>query len=206
MPLSSNWMQPDNWFTARCWAGTVGIMGITIAVDAQHDIYVGGFTHGSFPVTPGVAQFNFGGAGDGFVAKLQTTPVSTALVFATYLGGNSWEAVAALAVDENGYMYLAMGTHSTNFPTTPGAFDRVCNNCATNIKTDGAIVELNPDASQLVYSTLFGSNTATTSSMGFSGIAIDAAGNAVVSWTNHVYSRHADNPRRLSACLWGRQL
>ena len=110
----------------------------------------------------------------------RSRPLAQTLVFATYLGGNSWEAVSALAVDENGYMYLALGTHSTNFPTTPGAFDRVCNNCATNIKTDGAIVKLNPDASQLVYSTLFGSNTATTSSMGFSGIALDAAGNAVV--------------------------
>ena len=28
MPLSSSWMQLDNWFTARCWAGTVGIMGL----------------------------------------------------------------------------------------------------------------------------------------------------------------------------------
>ena len=142
------------------------------------DIYVGGFTHGMFPTTPGVAQPEFGGYGDGFLAKLHTTPTSTTLVFATYLGGNSWDGINGIALDDAGNIYTTGGAQSIDFPTTPGALDRICDNCVTNYKTDGFITKFSPDASQFLYSTFVGSNTATFGSLGFGNILVNESGEA----------------------------
>ena len=64
--------------------GTNWDYGMTIAVDAAHNAYVGGFTHGGYPVTAGAADVTFGSPGDGFVAKLNAD--GSQLVYATYIG------------------------------------------------------------------------------------------------------------------------
>jgi hypothetical protein len=58
---------------------------------------------------------------DAFVTKLNAE--GTALVYSTYLGGNSFEFEADIAVDSFGNAYVSGQTFSPNFPTTPGAFD-----------------------------------------------------------------------------------
>ena len=46
-------------------------------------------------------------------------------VFAsTYLGGNGHEFCAAVAIDNAGNVYLAGNTHSLDFPTTAGVYNR----------------------------------------------------------------------------------
>ena len=149
--------------------------GQSIALDDSGSAYVGGFTHGSFPVTAGAAQTVFGGMGDGFVTKL--SPDGGTVVYSTYIGGYSWEAVGGIAVDHAGHAYLATGTPSDDFPTTPGAYDRICENCSTNYSGDAAAVKLSADGSRFVYSTLVGGTDA-PSQEGFQDVAVDSAGNA----------------------------
>ena len=74
--------------------------GYAIDVDDTGHAYVGGFTHGMFPTSANAAQTTFGGSGDGFVSKL--SPDGSTLMYSTYLGGYSWDAVYGIAVDDAG--------------------------------------------------------------------------------------------------------
>ena len=74
-----------------------------------------------FPTTPGAFQTTFGGGVyDAFVTKLN--PTGTALVYSTYLGGTGDENGTGIAVDSAGDAFVTGVTSSTDFPTTPGAF------------------------------------------------------------------------------------
>ena len=144
-----------------------------IAVDASGNAYVAGLTHSyDFPVTPGAYDRYVNGSTDAFVAKF--TPDGSALVFATYLGGNGSETAHGLAVDAQGYVYLTGETESIDFPVSPDAFDRVVNG------TDAFVVKLGRTGSSLVYSTLLGGKGTQRGS----AIAVDGAGSAYVTGSN----------------------
>jgi hypothetical protein len=56
------------------------------------------------------------------------------LVYSTYLGGSRQSEGSGIAVDSAGNAYITGRTDSTNFPTTTGAFQTICNDgigCAT---------------------------------------------------------------------------
>jgi hypothetical protein len=92
-----------------------------VAVDNAGQAYVTGSTSSpKFPVTPNVFQGNLNGFRNAFGSKLSAN--GTHLLYSTYLGGNSNDWGAAIAVDANGNAYIAGSTDSLNFPTTPGAF------------------------------------------------------------------------------------
>src|SRR5262249_39889838 len=99
-----------------------------IQVDAAGNAYIVGTTQSpDFPTTTGAfkrpgAASNFG---DAFVTKLNAT--GTALIYSTFLGGNSFDWGRAIAIDAAGNAYVAGQTQSTTFPTTGGAFDRTIN-------------------------------------------------------------------------------
>jgi hypothetical protein len=71
--------------------------------------------------------------------------------YSTYLGGNSWDYGHAITVDDSGYAYIAGQANSSNFPTTPGAFDGSANGGAEIFVT-----KLNGQGGALVYSTFIG--------------------------------------------------
>ncbi|MEY2518284.1 MAG: hypothetical protein QOF24_43 [Verrucomicrobiota bacterium] len=152
--------------------------GFGIAVDASGNAYVAGLASSTnFPTTPGAFQTTFGGGGGGdcFVTKLNST--GDALIYSTYLGGSLGEGFAAIAVDASGNAYVTGFTNSTNFPTTPGAFQTTFGGASYYSSTgDGFVTKLNPTGSALVYSTYLGGNR---DDYGHS-IAVDALGNAYV--------------------------
>ena len=155
--------------------GTGGVSGNKITVDATGNAYVvGDVASAAFPTTPGAFQPNLVGVNDAFVAKLNAA--GTALVYATYLGGSGFiDAGTDIAVDNLGNAYITGQTDSSNFPTTPGAFQTTIPN------TDGTIfvTKLNPTGSQLIYSTFLGGSLQDISY----GIALDGAGSAYVTGT-----------------------
>jgi Beta-propeller repeat. len=79
-----------------------------------------GFTmSNNFPTTANTFSNSLSGGtyGDVFVAQVNTSnPANRALTFSTYLGGNGSETSQDIAVDSAGFIYVAGGTESTNFP------------------------------------------------------------------------------------------
>jgi hypothetical protein len=138
-----------------------------IVVDASGSAYISGFTYSTdFPTTGGASDTTANGDADGFVTKLN--PTGSALSYSTYLGGSSFDS-AAIAIDGSGSAYVTGSTYSTDFPTTPGAFDTTANG-----DDDAYVAKLNATASALTYSTYVGG--AGYDSGG--GIALDAGGSA----------------------------
>jgi hypothetical protein len=147
--------------------------GNAIAVDAAGNAYVAGWTRSSGMATGGAHQAELAGLWDAFVTKVDA---SGSLVYTTYLGGtlpsgNDSDEAHAIAVDAEGNAYVAGGTSSPNFPTTPGAYMR-----GAPSGSDGFVTKLNPAGSALVYSTLIGSGSGDVAY----GIAVDTTGAAYV--------------------------
>ena len=145
--------------------------GLRVAVDTAGNAYVTGVTTSiDFPTPPGTLQTTFGGAAHAFVTKLN--PTGSGIVYSAYLGGSAEENGLGIAVDAAGNAYVTGLTGSSNFPTTPGAFQTTF----AGGSFDAFVTKLNPTGSALVYSTFFGGGGF---DRGF-GIAVDAAGNAYV--------------------------
>jgi beta-propeller repeat-containing protein len=118
--------------------------GNGIATDSAGLVYVVGVTGSQpgatladFPITATTAFQATPGtgivSGTGFLSKLDATQTGSAsLLYSTYLGGNGANASGpgfgdsafAVAEDAAGKTYVAGTTTSTNFPTTPNAFQQ----------------------------------------------------------------------------------
>jgi len=95
---------------------------VGIAVDGSGTAYVTGVTDSAdLPTTPGAFDTSLGGGQDAFVAKLNAA--GSALDYATFLGRSDDEKGYSIAVDGTGKAYVTGYTESSDFPTTPGAFD-----------------------------------------------------------------------------------
>jgi hypothetical protein len=106
--------------------GSGADQAFAIAVDAVGSAYVVGSTaSANFPTTAGAPDISFNGVADAFVTKLDAA--GSGLLYSTFLGGTSFEVGRGIAVDAAGRVYVAGWTSSTNFPTTPGAFDTTHN-------------------------------------------------------------------------------
>jgi len=119
----------------------------SVFVDANGYVYVAGSTKSAnFPTTPGAYDTTGSGnnSNDGFVAKI--TPDGTSLIWSTYLHGTDRDDVYGVYADPNGFVYAVGWTRSSNFPTTPGAYDRTHNG-----KMDVFVTKFKPDATDLVY-------------------------------------------------------
>ncbi len=147
--------------------------GFCLDMEEPDVVYIGGFTHGSFPVTAGAAQTQFGGYGDGFVTKFDIG--ANRPVYSTYVGGNWWEPVAFLAVKQ-GKVYLANGTQSTNFPMAGNYWDDVNNVPYPNSGGgDATFAVLSADGSHFEFSTYLGPENDHLDTA-FTGLAIDDDG------------------------------
>jgi PKD repeat protein len=81
---------------------------------------VGSTSSPDLPTILGVQQEDKAGKFDAFLFRLDADG-STPL-YCTYLGGTEWDLANGLDVDDDGDVYIAAATDSTDFPTTSGAF------------------------------------------------------------------------------------
>ena len=68
--------------------------------------------------------------------------VDPGLVYSTYLGGSGDDAAVAIALDATGAATVGGETDSSNFPTTPGAFDTTFNGGASSNPGDAFVTRL----------------------------------------------------------------
>ena len=177
-----------------------------IALDTAGSAYICGETFASdFPVTTGAFQTKNNGFANSvqnaFISKL--SPDGTALVYSTYLGGSGLDidgdffegdSPLRMTVDAAGSAYVIGTAYSTDFPTTPGAY-QVTNKAAANLASNAFVAKLNPSGSALAYSTYLGGSGVPPISSDFAvegggeagyGIAVVATGEAYV--TGYTFS------------------
>ncbi len=149
--------------------------GSGVAVDAGGNVLISGTTMASDLPTVNAYQTTFGGTDDAFAAKLNST--GSAILYSTYLGGNSTDTGGKIALNAaTGDAVFTGYASSGNFPTTSGAFKpQLCNNtpgsCNGIFYSGSYVVKLTATGSA-VYSTLFDA--------GFADVALDAGNNAVL--------------------------
>jgi len=123
--------------------------GQGIAVNGAGDIFVAGVTSSSDFPTRNAYQPSNHGASDAFVLEL--SPGSPQLGFSTYLGGAADDTAAGLALNPiTGSAVVAGQSFSTDFPTSPGAWDRFY-----HPQWDAWVAEISSNGT-LVFSTYLG--------------------------------------------------
>jgi len=109
-----------------------------------------------------------------------------ALLFSTFVGGNDKDSGQALALDGAGNVVVTGYTESSDFPTTPGAYDT-----GHNGSNDVFVFKLAAGGDSLLYSTFVGGSAGESGS----ALALDGAGNVVVTG----YTESSDFPTTAGA-------
>ena len=175
-----------------------------LAVDSAGSVYVAGDTYSidfptkdpyqsappakgpaGSPVGPGVWP-------SAFVTKF--SPDGSSLIYSTYLGGNGYDYIYAIAVDSGGSAYVTGQTNSANFPVTAGAYQTVCDPNPTNqpppytatcysSNVSAFVTKLNATGTGLVYSTFLGGYAYDYAT----AIAVDSGGRAYIAGNETEY-------------------
>jgi hypothetical protein len=162
--------------------GSDNDIGNAIAVFSDGSAYVGGRTRsGDFPVFNAFQNANLG-VNNAFVLRLD--PSGSNLIFSTYVGGSTDDRGYALALDTQGSVYLAGGASSTDFPTSPGAFQRL-----NRGGLDCFVVKFDSSGNG-IWGTLVGGGS---DDQAF-GIAVDANGNSYITGQTNSDSYPQVNP------------
>ena len=146
--------------------------GTGLFVDATGNVYLAGTTQSKDFPTANPYQSSLKGFSDAFAMKLN--PAGTALLWSTYLGGDSTESGSGIAVNSAGNLFLVGTTASTNFPTI-NAIQPAKNPTETN-NNDGYVTRFSADGHTLDYSTYLGGRSFDLAT----GVAVDATNNVFV--------------------------
>jgi len=164
----------------RFFGATAQSYGLALAVTPKGEVLVSGIASaGGFPATPGAYHVP-DSTQRPYLVKFDAS--GNVLFSATGVGGSS------IVLDGAGNIFVSGNTSQTDYPTTPGAYQTqfVPTLLCTNISplgfcfasTNQYLTKLDPNASQLLYSTgINGMDSLTTIN---TGLAVDASGNAYV--------------------------
>jgi hypothetical protein len=147
--------------------------GHSLVLDLSGNPVVTGYTYCSdFPTTPGAYdQTHNGGLSDVFVASLSASGDS--LLWSTFLGGSDTDAGNSLVLDLSGNPVVVGDTHSSGFPTTPGAYDQTHGGGGLS---DVFVASLSASGDSLLWSTFLGGSD----SDGGRSLVLDLSGHPVV--------------------------
>lgn len=132
-------------------SGDDGAFGVVLDVN-QNPCVVGRTGSSNFPVTAGAFQTSYGGGTyDAFAVKLNSN--GSSLIYSTFIGGSGTDVGwFRNAIDSVGRVYLTGYTSSSNFPTTPGAYQTSYSGGSNCI----FVTKLSPDGSAAEFSTYIG--------------------------------------------------
>ena len=133
--------------------------------------YVGDTWSTEFPVSENAYQKEFKGygnyaiGGDAFIVKMNITDWS--IIYSTYFGASGDDGIGDLEIDDDGNLYLLFTTESAEFPVTDDAYQLEKNGIPYGPASfdndyptfDAAVVKLNADGSEVLYSTFFGGSS-----------------------------------------------
>lgn len=101
------------------FGGSETDMILSVAVDTNGVILIGGHTSSDGLATSGVHQTNRAGGWDAFIAKFENTGE---LLWCTYYGGEQGDILRSLDTDNDGNVYIAGNTWSSTGIATAGTF------------------------------------------------------------------------------------
>lgn len=149
----------------------------SVASAAQGEWIVAGWTRSpNFPASTG--SFNASGAMDGFVARFSAD--GSQMLWSALIGGAEDEDFYSVAVDSADRAVIAGYSASADFPTTPGAWDRIRNG-----GSDGVVLRLLADGSGLDWSTYLGGSDDDANE--FAGLAIAPGDEPVIASSTHSF-------------------
>lgn len=139
------------WSTFLGGSGLERAYGIAIAPDG--DPVVAGWTESPlYPVTDGAFDASYGGSGDGFATRIEST--GSALAWSSFVGGSFEDKCLEVVLDGGGNPLLTGSTASSDFPTTPDGFDLTYNG-----NGDAFAAMLHGQGSSLIWSSFLGGDS-----------------------------------------------
>jgi hypothetical protein len=168
--------------------------GQALVLDSANEVYVTGATASSnFPAVHAY-QAQQPGPYTGFLTKVSAD--GSSLLYSTYLGGNTFDQPASIAIDSLGQVHVAGYTMSENFPVANAYQAAAPANQGGVYGIYGFLTKFSANGSSLVYSTyVAGSTVAAQNCSGtpcypaaysaVSAVAVDANDNAYVDGTTN---------------------
>jgi hypothetical protein len=165
-----------------------------VALDGSGDMLIAGNTSSTNLPTANAYQSTVSANQNGqfgtYGFLTEFSPDGSALVYSTYLAGNSniaqscggsscwpppYSAIAGLAVDSSGNAYVGGSTNTYNFPTTSGVYETASYGPQNNLA--GVLAKFS-NSGALTYSTYFDETSGVTTTI--NAVAVDASGSAYV--------------------------
>ena len=140
-----------------------------LALDARGNLFVTGYTTSADFPTANAVQPRFGGGADAFLVKVRTSDWK--LLFSTYLGGTKMDGAYGLSIDADGNPIVSGVTESSDFPSTPSAFQPRLRGTV-----DAFVTKLSADGARILWSTYYGGSKANSDQFLGGSQAIDEAG------------------------------
>lgn len=130
--------------------------GIAIKNNSKEIYFCGASPSADFPIKYAEGAYNHStieGGNNGIIVKISE---DADLLWSTFIGGNAWDYLDDIAIDENGYVYIMGITTSEDYPIVnlPGAFNESAFKGGMNEST---LLRLDQN-DQLNWSTYFGGN------------------------------------------------